>query len=84
MITMVGFLSDKGKIIQLWLIVENGSDMVVSIVYHLLQEFLQDQDGKLPRKLHLNLGKSRKSILIGYNLGSALIEYKITPCNSHV
>ena len=36
---------------------ENGSDMVVSVIYHLLREFMQDHGGKLPRKLHLNLGK---------------------------
>ena len=37
-------------------ITENGTDMIVSIVYHLLKEFMDGQDGKLPRKLHLNLG----------------------------
>ena len=31
--------------------------MVVSVIYHLLREFMQDHGGKLPRKLHLNLGK---------------------------
>ena len=36
--------------------VENGSDMVVTIVYHLLREFMQDHGGNLPKKLHLNLG----------------------------
>ena len=40
----------------LFVFAENGSDMIVSIVYHLLREFMQDQGGKLPRKLHLNLG----------------------------
>ena len=35
---------------------ENGSDMVITIIYHLLREFIEDH-GKLPRKLHLNLGK---------------------------
>ena len=37
------------------LILENGSDMIVTIIYKLLEEFIQDH-GKLPRKLHLNLG----------------------------
>ena len=39
--------------------VENGSDMVITIIYHLLQEFIKDH-GKLPKKLHLNLGKLNK------------------------
>ena len=39
--------------------VENGSDMVITIIYHLLQEFIKDH-GKLPKKLHLNLGKFKK------------------------
>ena len=38
-------------------ILENGSDMIVSIVYHLLMGFMESQSGKLPRKLHLNLGE---------------------------
>ena len=29
--------------------------MIVTIIYKLLEEFIQDH-GKLPRKLHLNLG----------------------------
>ena len=39
-------------------IAENGSDMIVTIIHHLLKDFMEDNDGKLPRKLHLNLGKS--------------------------
>lgn len=35
---------------------ENGSDMIVTIVHHLLKDFVQDH-GHLPKKLHLNLGK---------------------------
>ena len=38
------------------LILENASDMVVTIIYHLLTDFLKDHGAKLPRKLHLNLG----------------------------
>ena len=38
---------------------ENASDMIVSLVFLLVEEFLQDHK-KLPRKLHLNLGKSSK------------------------
>ena len=38
----------------LFLKFENGSNMIVTIVYHLLEDFLKDH-GKLPKKLHLNL-----------------------------
>ena len=38
-------------------VLENGSDMVVTILYRLLKEFIEDH-GKLPRRLHLNLGIS--------------------------
>ena len=31
--------------------------MIVTIVHHLLKDFMKDHGGKLPRKLHLNLGK---------------------------
>ena len=39
-----------------FIVSENGSDMIVTIVYHLLREFEKDH-GKLPKKLYLNLGK---------------------------
>ena len=42
---------------------ENASDMIVSLVFLLIEEFLQDHK-KLPRKLHLNLGKSSKFFLM--------------------
>ena len=45
---------------------ENGSDMIVTIVHHLLKDFLQDH-GRLPKKLHLNLGKK---CLYSWMLGS--------------
>ena len=35
---------------------ENGSNLIVTIIYHLLQDFIQDLL-KLPKKLHLNLGQ---------------------------
>ena len=38
---------------------ENGSNLVVTIVYLLLEDFIRDF-AKLPKKLHLNLGKSFK------------------------
>ena len=41
---------------------ENGSDMVVSLVFLLIEDFLEDHH-KLPRKLHLNLGKSSKLLM---------------------
>jgi hypothetical protein len=34
--------------------------MIVTIIYKLLEEFIQDH-GKLPRKLHLNLGIERNN-----------------------
>ena len=37
-------------------ILEDGSDMVITIIFHLLKEFLQDHK-KFPKNLHLNLGK---------------------------
>ena len=36
---------------------ENGSDMIVTLIYLLIEDFFNDHQ-KLPRKLHLNLGKS--------------------------
>ena len=36
---------------------ENGSDLVVTLIYLLIEDFISDHK-KLPRKLHLNLGKS--------------------------
>ena len=41
--------------IILSLFLENGSDMVVTIIFHLLTEFLQEHQ-KFPKNLHLNLG----------------------------
>ena len=35
-------------------IFENGSNLVITLIHHLLQEFLSDWK-KLPKKLHLNL-----------------------------
>ena len=43
---------------------ENGSDMIVTIVFHLLKDFMKDHGGKLPRKLHLNLGKDQMIIVL--------------------
>ena len=37
-------------------VLENGSDMVITIIFHLLTEFLQDHQ-KFPKNLHLNLGR---------------------------
>ena len=42
---------------------ENGSDMIVTLIFLLIEEFLNDHQ-KLPRKLHLNLGKSLKSFFL--------------------
>ena len=36
---------------------ENGSDMIVTLIYLCIEDFINDHQ-KLPRKLHLNLGKS--------------------------
>ena len=36
-------------------VLENGSDMVITIIFHLLKEFLEDHQ-KFPKNLHLNLG----------------------------
>ena len=41
--------------------------MVVTVIYHLLREFMKDNHGKLPRRLHLNLGKIRKEKNYSYH-----------------
>ena len=35
---------------------ENGSNLIVTLINHLLEEFVSDHEF-LPKKLHLNLGK---------------------------
>ena len=44
---------------------ENGSNLIVSIVFLLLEEFVRDHS-KLPRKLHLNLGKDSNKLVFSY------------------
>ena len=41
---------------------ENASNMIVTIVYLVLEDFVKDH-GRLPRKLHLNLGRFKKGNL---------------------
>ena len=49
--------------------------MVVTVIYHLLREFMKDNHGKLPRRLHLNLGKIRNKIItVIINLQDAVLQ----------
>ena len=41
---------------------ENGSNMIITIIYNLLQDFVADHK-KLPRKLHLNLDNCWKGMM---------------------
>ena len=57
---------------------ENASNMVVTIIYKLIQEFLKDH-GKLPRNLHLstdNCGRENKNRFV-FSFLSALVELQI-------
>ena len=59
-------------------IFENGSNMIITIVYLLIQEFLKDHN-KLPRKLHLNMDncwKENKNRFV-FSFLASLLELKI-------
>ena len=42
-------------------VLENGSDMIVSILFEMLKLYIEDF-GRLPRKLHLNVGTFKRRI----------------------
>ena len=45
----------------IWFQFENASNMIITLIHHLLEEFVRDH-GMLPRNLHLNLGEVFSSI----------------------
>ena len=53
---------------------EQGSNLIVSIVFRLLQVFVRDHS-KLPKKLHLNMGRSFKLVISLVNLVFPLVKY---------